>query len=93
MNEIEAVLLKALQTVTAELDNPELSEITPNTDIIGNVDSFVIVDLMLESEMQLEAILGKYVTLADETIFDAEKSPLLNWSNWISYVEGRCDAS
>ncbi len=93
MSEVEAVLLKALQTVIAELDNPQLAEVTATTDIIGNVDSFTIVDLMLESEMQLEALLGKYVTLADETIFDAEKSPLLTWSDWVRYVEARCDAS
>jgi hypothetical protein len=90
MSEIEDVLRQALQTVTAELDLPQLANPTEDSDIVGNVDSFTIVDLMLESEMQLETVLGKYVTLADETIFDAEKSPLLKWSNWVRYVEARC---
>lgn len=42
----------------------------------GAVDSFTIVDLMLETEGRIEEAIGRYVPLADETIFDAEKSPL-----------------
>jgi hypothetical protein len=39
--------------------------------------------------MRLEALTGKYVTLADETIFDAAKSPLRSWAGWVAYVELR----
>ena len=90
MAELELVLLEALKVVIAQLKKPVLAEINENTNVFENIDSFSVVDLMLETEMQLEAAFGTYVTLADETMFDAEKSPLLKWSKWLSYVEERC---
>ena len=65
------------------------STLAPDTNVLEIVDSFTVVNLLLQSEMMLEAETGKYVTLADETIFDAQKSPLLKWSRWVKYVEGR----
>jgi hypothetical protein len=51
------------------------------------VDSFAIVDLLLETEGRIEQAIGRYVPLADESIFDADKSPLKNWTAWNAYVE------
>ncbi len=48
-----------------------------------------IVDLLLESESLLEDETRRYVALADETIFDAQHSPLRRWADWVAYVEKR----
>jgi hypothetical protein len=89
MRDMNLLLRDAFNTVVAHLDRPELQNITEDTNVFGIIDSFAVVDLMLETEMMLEAETGTYVTLADETMFDGDKSPLLRWSNWVSYVEAR----
>jgi hypothetical protein len=90
MAEVKDLLVQALQTVCENLDKPELAQIASTSNVFDAIDSFTVVDLMLESEMLIEASLGRYVTLADETMFDAEKSPLLSWSDWVAYVEKCC---
>lgn len=91
MINVDKLLRKALATVIADLDKPALAAVSSETNVFENIDSFSVVDLMLETEMLIESETGNYVTLADETVFDAEKSPLLKWSTWITYVEARCD--
>jgi hypothetical protein len=90
MLKIDALLKQALATVLENVDKPQLSVIVDETNIFENVDSFMVVDLMLETEMLLETETGRYITLADEKMFDAGESPLLRWSNWVDYVEGLC---
>lgn len=92
MVELEKHLRAALATVVAHLDKSELQNVDDHTNVFDLVDSFTVVDLMLETEMLLEAETGRYVTLADENMFDAEKSPLLRWDTWIEYV-GACHAN
>lgn len=90
MENLDTLLSTALATVAENLDTNDFEAVTNSTDVFNNVDSFAIVDLMLETEMLLEDKLGRYVTLADESVFDAEKSPLLRWETWVKYVEQRC---
>jgi hypothetical protein len=78
------------EAFTAVLENVETEkpiELHSSMNIIDAVNSFTIVDLLLETEGRIEQAIGRYVPLADETIFDAEKSPLKNWSDWIAHVE------
>lgn len=89
MTDFQGVLRQALAIVIDNLEVKPFDEVTDQTNIFDNVDSFTVVDLLLESEMALEAATGNYVTLADETVFDAEKSPLLSWAGWVKFVEAR----
>jgi hypothetical protein len=89
MNDFSNLLSTALQRVTTDLDVPELKAPRPDTDLFALVDSLVIVNLLLESEMLLEQETGNYVPLADENLFDAAKSPLRNWSRWVAFVGER----
>jgi hypothetical protein len=89
MFELNNLLSDALTHVTSELDCPDLIPVSDETNVLAAIDSFTIVDLMLETEMRLEEKTGIYVTLADETIFDADKSPLLQWKHWVAFVEAR----
>lgn len=83
------ILRGALSTVIANMEKPPFDVLTDETNIIELVDSFTVVDLLLESEMALETATGDYVTLADETLFDADKSPLRRWASWVAFVESR----
>jgi hypothetical protein len=92
MSIIAEITSASLATVLENLETETPIELNMTTDIFGSVDSFTIVDLLLETEARIESVYGRYVPLADESIFDAEKSPLKNWSVWNDYVE-KCIAA
>ncbi len=86
MSKIEILLVKAAaKAVIEELPDFE-NIISKNSNIFESVDSFSVVNILLESELVIETLLGKYVPLANEKIFDAMESPFLKWSNWVDYV-------
>jgi hypothetical protein len=92
MNELHALLLNAFATAVGE-EYPELTtSITNDTNIYEIVDSFAIVSMLLESEAAIEVKYGRYIPLADETIFDASKSPFVRWEGWVEYVQGKINA-
>lgn len=84
---IEHTLRMSLDKILTTVDSPALRSLTAESNLFDHLDSLTVVDLLLESEMQLEEATGRYVTLADETIFDAYKSPLRRWADWVAYVE------
>ncbi|GAA0864144.1 hypothetical protein GCM10009115_17490 [Sphingopyxis soli] len=92
MSEIAQITSDSLAAVLENLETEAPIELDLSTNIFDAVDSFAIVDLLLETEGRIEAVYGRYVPLADETIFDAEKSPLKNWATWNAYVE-KCIAA
>jgi hypothetical protein len=89
MGDLEGVLREAVRRVNELVQSPELADVGPETNLFDTVDSMAIVDLLLETEALLEERAGRYVALADEKTFDASASPLLRWSNWVTYVEQR----
>lgn len=89
MDGLEDRLKEALRRVNEHVQSPGLEQVTPDLDIFDAVDSMAIVDLLLETEAILEEQTGVYVPLADDTIFDASKSPLMRWSDWVAFVERR----
>jgi hypothetical protein len=92
MRNIVQITSEALATVIENLETNAPIELDTATNIFDAIDSFAIVDLLLETEARIESAYGRYVPLADESIFDAEKSPLKNWSAWNAYVE-KCIAA
>jgi len=92
MNELHALLLNAVTTALDEEYAELTASITYDTNFYEIVDSFAIVSLLLESETAIEGKYGRYIPLADETIFDASKSPFLRWEKWVEYVQGKINA-
>jgi hypothetical protein len=83
---IEDILVKAAGKALSE-DLPNFEKIvSPDFNVFESVDSFSVVNILLESESVIENLLGKYVPLANEKTFDAMNSPLLKWQKWIDYV-------
>ena len=83
MKNLQPILLEALSSVDTFSFNP----LEEDPDLYVLLGSLGTVNLILESEIRLESLLGQYVPLAGEDLFDAELSPLRAWSSWVSYVE------
>lgn len=65
---------------------PELSGLGLEDDLFERVDSFAVVELLLETESEVEKAVGRYVPLADESILDSSRSPLRRVQSWYDYV-------
>lgn len=58
-------------------------------DIMESISSFAVVELLMATEAAIEDATGQYVALADEDLFDAQKSPLRRVDSWIAFVNGQ----
>jgi hypothetical protein len=76
----------AVRSALRKSKKPELADSPPDEDLFAALDSFAVLDFLLETETQVEEMAGRYVALGDDTIFDADKSPLRRLSSWIDYV-------
>ncbi|MBP1183820.1 hypothetical protein [Methylobacterium sp. PvR107] len=65
---------------------PELGALRPEDDLFDKIDSFAVVELLLETESEVEKAVGRYVPLADESILDSTHSPLRRIQSWFDYV-------
>lgn len=86
MADVQELLRLALTRVVEASSPPWLSSLDDDTNVFDLIDSFSVVNLILETEMMMEEATGNYVALANEDIFDAQKSPLRKWSDWVAYV-------
>lgn len=86
MNNIEIVLIDAAEKALMD-DFPNFKDqVNWDFNIFDAVDSFSLVNILLETELAVENLSGKYTPLASELLFDALKSPFLKWSDWVDYV-------
>ena len=79
---VRAVLLE----LQAEWGRAGIAEAPGSFDLFGATDSFGIVELLLRTETEVETRTGRYVPLADDTVLDADKTPLRTLDGWIAYV-------
>lgn len=83
---IEAAVRTTLDRLTEAWGKPELAGSSPETDLFEQLDSFAIVELLMETESEVERATGRYVPLANEQILDVAASPLHRYRDWITYV-------
>lgn len=83
---IEALVRHSLAEVGREWGRSEFEDLGAEADIFEAIDSFAVVELLLQTEADLEAAAGRYVPLADELVLDADKSPLRSLNRWIDHV-------
>jgi hypothetical protein len=91
--QISKVALQAFANLKDELDVTIDIEIDDATNILELLDSMDIVNLIMETEVLIEAKIGDYVALANEATFDADVSPLLSFGKWVSYINEMCELS
>jgi hypothetical protein len=77
----------AIRNALRKSKNPKLADSSADEDLFAALDSFAVLDFLLETETKVEELVGRYVALGDDTIFDADKSPLRKLSTWIDYVD------
>ena len=83
----ETIVRKALAQTGEDLGLDHLvADLPADFDIMGSMSSFAAVELLMTTEAAIEAATGTYVPLADETLFDAKKSPLRRLDSWIGFV-------
>lgn len=64
----------------------ELIGLGPEDDLFERIDSFAVVELLLETETEIEKVIGRYVPIADESILDSTRSPMRRLQGWFDYV-------
>lgn len=84
--EVEVLVRGALAKAAREWGRSDLENIALDADLFEMIDSFAVVELLLETEADLEAAIGRYVPLADEQVMDADKSPLRSFKRWVDHV-------
>tara|TARA_B100000035_G_scaffold17072_1_gene13705 strand:+ start:240 stop:518 length:279 start_codon:yes stop_codon:yes gene_type:complete len=84
-NKIKDILEKSFNDSIEDSDIDKI-DLEDNTNILDEIDSFAVVSFLLEAEMNLEAEFGKYISLANEDLFDKSKSVLNSWSDFVNHV-------
>ena len=84
-NKIRDILEKSFNESIEDSDLDKI-DLEVNTNILDEIDSFAVVSFLLEAEMNLEAEFGKYISLANEDLFDKSKSVLNSWSDFVNHV-------
>ena len=82
----EAIVRRVLDKMSVEWSRDDLGELPLDHDLFAEIDSFAVVELLLQTESEVENVIGRYIPLADESVLDADKSPLREMRHWIAYV-------
>ena len=85
VNKIKDILEESFNDSIEDSDIEKI-DLEDNTNILDEIDSFAVVSFLLEAEMNLEAEFGKYISLANEDLFDKSKSVLNSWSDFVNHV-------
>ena len=87
---IEELLLESLLNVLDDFDGKEPNKkIDDEFNILQNLESISIVDMLLDIEEKIEKEYGVYITLADDKLFHYKDSPMNSWALWIKYVKSK----
>ena len=86
LEQIRELALEAFLNLKDELDVTFDIEIIDSTNILELLDSMDVVSLIMETERLIEDKVSYYVALANEESFDADRSPLLSFAGWVSYI-------
>jgi len=65
------------------------NEIHEDMSIYDQVDSFFLLELILDLEKKLKDRYGRYIQIADSDIMSEEKSPFLNINTLVSFLESK----
>ena len=85
VNKIKDILEESFNDSIEDSDIEKI-DLEDNTNILDEIDSFAVLSFLLEAEMNLEAEFGKYISLANEDLFDKSKSVLNSWSDFVNHV-------
>ena len=86
---LEEILIKNLKQafLEEEVEINFQNNIEDDFNIIDNLDSMGIVNMIIEIESTLEEETGRSISLANEDMFDATKTPLKSWARWVEYIK------
>src|SRR3990170_741070 len=79
------IVIATMRDVEEELGKP-VEAISPDTPLIGRLDSLGLVTLVVDLEERIRDELGVSVTLASERAMSAKRSPFLTVASLADYV-------
>lgn len=82
----EQIVRRVLTNLAIEWSRDDLARVPLDYDLFANIDSFAVVELLLQTETEVENATGSYIPLASDAVLDADKSPLRELRKWIAYV-------
>lgn len=85
LSQAEALVRRALADVMKGWPDQDLAT-QGDDNLFDQIDSFAVVDLLLRTESEVEAVTGRYIPLADEKLLDAHQSPLRRIDDWVAHV-------
>jgi acyl carrier protein len=77
---VEAAARATFARLVETWGRPDLENLGPEDDVYERLDSFAVVELLLETESEIDRTIG------NESILDSTKSPLRRFQDWIDYV-------
>jgi acyl carrier protein len=89
-NQIEAIIIEALQDLNDDIESESLENPTKETKIFGEegaLDSLALVSLISDLEETIHDDFGKEVTLADEKAMSATTSPFRDVKSLSAYIK------
>jgi len=86
---MKALLMKALEEVDRDSETFDL--IDENTEIYSNVDSFFILELILEIEDKLKKKFGRYIPIADGEIMSSKNTPFYTFGSLVIFIEKKVE--
>jgi acyl carrier protein len=86
---MKALVMQALEEVNKE--SKVFSSIDENIEIYNNVDSFLILELILEIEDRLKKKFGRYIQIADEDIMSSNNTPFATFESLVKFVEKKVE--
>lgn len=66
-------------------------EIDENTNLLEELDSVGVLELILELENQLQSKYNRYIQVANEFSMDKEQSPFTSYKKLLKYLEDLTD--
>jgi acyl carrier protein len=87
-NEIIEIIFQSIEDINNENDIKILKDI--NTKLFGStseLDSILLVNLIVSVEENIEELSGKYIPIADERAFSLEESPFKNIGTLADHIK------
>ncbi len=85
--QIEELVIDAVKSLAHDHDIDELASPSLDTRVYSNLDSFAVLDLILDLERRLQKQIGHYIQIADEKTFDPTLTPFQTVSHIADYLK------
>lgn len=84
--QIDELVIDAVKSLAHDHDIDELASPSLDTRVYSNLNSFAVLDLILDLERRIQNQMGHYIQIADENTFDPTLTPFQTVSHIADYL-------